>query len=838
MAKVLVVEDPQVLDELRKKKPWELIGDALEDYGKQVWQQAMSEPSPVRQAEMAKTAEEAALEAVPLASGGLKTAAAAVKGSKVGQVLGKVKDAFLSPGVVLSRSVPGKNIYDRVVQAENETMKFVREHLGPFLSMQKETGIDRGSFGAQNVARALDGKLDPGKLAPTERKMYEFLKGEFDFLINRRATQLAGGSDEYKQVAAWASSSRLPVSEPKNMISANKDKYTDLVKKAYLIRRGRPFDQLTQQELQTYNGIKAQIEQLRHKDWLTQLPQGQKDAYVLLKSKLSQYLPHMFDKQALLADFEKELQTVYKKISLMPQGKALEQLKKRAQVLEGSVQTLKGGGLVSYQGLPQSVRFKFFEPRKGKPGYELDAVKAYESYLVGLAKKMYHEPALKEVAEEFKNLPPEQRDYARWFVENWKGLRRGTGKELADWVTSSQWMLKLGMNPRSAIYNMFQQVNTIADVGEKAALKGYAKGMTREGQELFDKTGLAFEVPSVMLEGEVPERLERVKKLMGWMFAKVELANRKHAFLSGYEKAKAKGMSDAEAVKFGIDTVHRTQFVYGKLGSSQAASTPVGRVALQFTSYPIKQMEFLYQLAHKNPVGLARWMAYSQGAVEGAKALGMEVSSGLGLGVQWGEAVKALGALSEGDWERFKRQVKVAYPGGGLIPTSPGPAVVGALQWWDAVGEGRGLQELGRQLTPVQMQKIGKLFKAIEHKKKMKNGEFKYPVFDRRDNRTMELSFWELMSEVFGPRTVEGAKQWKQWKLDTEKRKEYVRLQEQVVSALIDRDVKKASKILREHGIEVEGEALENEVIRRSLTSELRRSMETGKMADWVRRRK
>jgi len=312
--------------------------------------------------------------------------------------------------------------------------------------------------------------------------------------------------------------------------------------------------------------------------------------------------------------------------------------------------------------LPRNVRFRFFESRKGKAGYSFDAVKAYQTYLAGIAKKIYDEPAIRRVAELHKQLDPSLKPYNKWYIRRYMGWERHKLDDLAGAIASMQWMRTLGVNPRSAIVNLTQRMNTVVEVGEKYSIKGEVFGFTKEGKRLFDETGIAKEVPTVLMEGTVPEGMERVRAIVGYMFNKVELGNRRHAFLSRYLKDRAKGISEEQAIRNGIDTVHKTQFRYGKVGMPRILTGPVGRLALQFWSYPIKQVELLTTWARNNPLKLIKFIAYAEGGNYTLnRFLGIDLSNALGFGITWGEALQAIQAVPEGDWKGFFRHLRLTF---------------------------------------------------------------------------------------------------------------------------------------------------------------------------------
>jgi len=221
------------------------------------------------------------------------------------------------------------------------------------------------------------------------------------------------------------------------------------------------------------------------------------------------------------------------------------------------------------------------------------------------------------------------------------------------------------------------------------------------------------------MEGEVSPSLKGLRKVTGVLFDMIEKGNRKHAFLSGYLKAKAKGLDEEAAIKEGIKVVHKTQFRYGKLGTPKVLRDPYGRVILQFTSYPIKQAQFLYDLYKKDPIAFIRYLGY---AIGGSMALedllNIDMSSALGIGINLAEALEMVKSAAEGDMRGAWRHTKQAYqPGGGLLPSGLGPFPTSIGKITEAMREGKGLQQLGEEITPVIGSRMAQAYRAIKKRK-------------------------------------------------------------------------------------------------------------------------
>uniref|UniRef100_A0A6M3II59 Uncharacterized protein n=1 Tax=viral metagenome TaxID=1070528 RepID=A0A6M3II59_9ZZZZ len=752
------------------------------------------------------------------------------KGAK--DLIRLVKTEMLSPESVYNMDtlkpnmkVPaGQLIYkwvDRADQAEN---RFLVTQVAEF---QKALGgIKSGSDSALRVGRALDAKLAPEMLSGQEHDLYIFLKDKFDFLINQYVKNLIGDTAEYRRIAHAASRAYPPTSSLAELTQTRKSHYIDIAADLFKLRAGRKASQLTGTEADRYTRLKAEQLKLRQDQWIDNLTPEGRQGYSLLKRKIKNYLPHMFDRDELLTDFKAEIVSLENELRLVTDQSRRTQIADRLRTLYSASNKLEGGELVTYEDLPRNVIFKFFEPRKtDKPGYSFDAVKAYEAYLRGVARKMYKEPALRVVKQLHDYLDPELKDYNKWFMRNWLGMDQSVAQQIAGTIAAGQWMLKLGLNPSSAIVNWTQKLNTIVEAGELWSARGWRFGFSDEGKKLFIASGLREEVPSVLMEGVVPASVDRVRQIVGFMFTRVELGNRKHAFLTGYLKAKAQGQIEEKALQAGIDLAHKTQFRYGRVGMPKALASPVGRLAFQFWSFPIKQMEFLGRMARTNPLKFVKLLAYAEGGSWAlGEFLGIDLSNALGVGMNYGEAIKAIKDIPRGDWEAFTRHVRLTVGKGGLLPTGFGPTVSSAYDVVRGVGEGRGLATVVQELTPVVGNKIWQTYQAVKNKVGSK-----YPVYSPATGEYMyDLTGQEMFLQAVGLRAKKGTEQYETRRSDIEIEKERLRLQEEVTKLIVDGKSDKAGKLISKYGpaIMPSDEAIVNEIERRRMSREQREALE------------
>ncbi len=706
-----------------------------------------------------------------------------------------IKQEILSPETILSKDPAGRKIYEAADFYDQEKNKFLSNEATEFEKVSK--GVREGSPESVRIGQALDGKLPPSSLTAQEKGVYTFFKTKYDFLIKEAAKKAAGNEENYRQALNLANRREKPTVK---------------------------VSELTTGEQNHYKGLKTITDRwdYLHEKWKERIDPGLAASYDLLSRKLSDYLPHIFDKEVLVDEFKQEAARLTDQLRTATNPTAVKGYKERLAQLETAIRGIEGGKVLTYRQLPKNIRFRFFETRLGKEGYSFDAIKAYKTYLNGIARKMFDEPAAKIMAGEAQNIGADLKPYSEWYIRRFMGLNRHPLDNLAANVASFQWMRTLGLNPRSALVNLTQRLNTVATVGEKYSWRGEKFGFTKEGKALFDNTGIAKEVPGVLMEGDVAPRLEKVRAVLGYMFNKVELGNRKHAFLSGYLKAKDMGMSEAAAIKYGEKIVHDTQFRYGRVGMSKGLSSPIGRVAFQFSSYPIKQAEFLVKLAKENPAKLIKWLAYAEGGnIALQKWLDTDMSNAMGVGITWGEAIKAVADLSKGDTREAFRHVRLMFnPGGGILPSGLGPTATGIGKVASAIPEGKGMATLKKELTPVV---YGRLKQAYLGVKNERGGQ--YPIMNAEGHVSSKVSGAELLQRTIGPKTATELEASRSLRDRASLIKERNAMTQEIVGAIVDKDYAKARELIAKYKVVPTKLQIENEMKRRQFTQDERNRM-------------
>lgn len=715
----------------------------------------------------------------------------------------KVKEGFHSPDFILGKDVHGKRIYDTFNMADLEKISWSSKEFDLYKKASK--GIRDGDALDTGVFKVRDNQL----------KMTDVLR-----FTKEEAAQYGISGVELKAIK------RNPTK------AMGWDGF--LGKKFdYLLRRWGESVIKKRREVEIWN--QANKAEPPPAKWLADLTESERVVYDLYKKKISDYVPHMFDRSELLLHVQNELQILNKQMTrVKPDSKAFQTMELQRKKLIVSLQHLRGGDPLLYDILPESVRFKFFEARRGMTGYQVSSKKAYRAYLNGIGRKIFDEPALRKAILEYRELPESLKPYANWHMREFMGYNHTNFERLFGGIKSLMWIKTLGFNPRSAVVNLTQRLNTIADAGPEYSRRGWVYGFTPEGKALFKQTGLAKTVPTVMMEGRVPNNMfEGIREVSGFMFSKIEEGNLKHAFLSNYLKLTEAGMPHAKAFPEAIKGAQKVQFRYGRVGTPRFLRGG-GGVAFQFWSYPIKQIELMSRWAKENPLKLVGWLAMAEGSRKALdEFLHIDLSSALGLGLNYGELISAFRAIPEGDLRKIMFHLKqsgapIVSTGGGLLPYGLGPAVETipeALQNIPKVfgDEIPAFEALGRATEPLTISRIRQEVRAIMEGPE----EGKYPIREPYgDTMLYREKPFELFSRIFLGRPsheVEvSEKGYEKALLD----RGYNELQERISNLIAEGKVEAAIDISMQYNIPISKESIASAMRRRILTREERLKLE------------
>lgn len=720
---------------------------------------------------------------------------------------------FRSPSQVLGRDKSGGKIYDNFERATLEELSFLQKQGEKYKAatqgIQRDSALETGVFKtadnripidtitklSEEVATKYDitpQELKAIKAQPTEALRFrKFISDEFPALLRRYGDSIVDSTTEKK---IW------------NATQGGKK-----------IKRIKDVETGKMRKLNDTEAILSDLYSRRIKD----------------------YVPHMFDKSTLLEYLDKQIKTnMHEKSRVRPDSKEFNSLFREGERLQATYDNISKSpnqDLLLFDQLPSKLRFDFFNPRKGQQGYNVSAMRAYETYVSGIARKIFIEPAVKEAALDFQTLNPELKSYASRYIRDFAGYSRGS--KGASRLRSLQWMLKLGANPRSAVTNWTQKLNTFADQGIAASVRGYKNAVTNKGniRQVFEATGLPETVHQVFLgegTGGIKQRgLEASRRAVGYMFSKVEYGNRLHAFSSAYFKSKKQfpGRPESAHIQAGVKSVKRNQFFYGKLDQPMIMRTTRGMgespvssyhaLATQFWSYPVKQMELLGHWWKKDKKALLKWVALAEGGrLALDELLGIDMSSAMGVGdLNYGDFFEALDAVAEGDWTRANLERKKAYSGGGILPYGAGPAVdlVGDMIDFIA-GESNITEVAKKQFLPVVAQRGEQSLRALAEGE-VESG--KYPIRKATGDLLYKETPLQIGARVFIARpSIEkrGQKVVSDSKMEQQLRTKLMRT---ISDAFASGDDNKAQAMMERYNIEFSPQSFDAAIKRRNLTS-------------------
>jgi len=237
---------------------------------------------------------------------------------------------------------------------------------------------------------------------------------------------------------------------------------------------------------------------------------------------------------------------------------------------------------------------------------------------------------------------------------------------------------------------------------------------------------------------------------------------------------------------------------------------PVGKTAMQYTSYPIKQLELLRTWAGEGPVGWAKLtasLAISDLILDkGLNSLGIDLSNAAGIGLDWRHGIKALTSyFKEGDPEKAKAEAQMALPalfggpGGGMLPSGIFPVAKSLKD--AAVGDFYKLIpiQVGRTIELVRAYESGMVQDAV-------TGKVGYPAYGRfggpdQDVLMGTLSPNEMWMRTFGPKTAV-EREWQSARFEEGIRKRAEgKARDRIVKLLDEERWDEASKMMETWGI-------------------------------------
>jgi hypothetical protein len=276
------------------------------------------------------------------------------------------------------------------------------------------------------------------------------------------------------------------------------------------------------------------------------------------------------------------------------------------------------------------------------PGASIDLIDGINAYTQASLRKMYLEPAIQGANQLGRGLPNVRKKYLKLLLKRMRGveildeealnifasqvrdkfgftpkLRPATRAALA--ITRNFYRGLLGWNIGFFLKNLSQGINTATVNGPLNSWQGLAMMVTNPVVD--PRTGTRFRqlVSSRNMLNDFKQVMEKsegfgfkwIQKMDDILFSPAhasEYLNRGIAFGAGLTKRmKELGFTSTrelfegspekwkDAVRFAHATANETQFVYGIVSRSPLAGSPLGRLGLQFFSWPVKQLQFFKQ---------------------------------------------------------------------------------------------------------------------------------------------------------------------------------------------------------------------------------------------------
>lgn len=410
--------------------------------------------------------------------------------------------------------------------------------------------------------------------------------------------------------------------------------------------------------------------------------------------KLESYLYHIFPKGQIVAGWKGREEAIRNQLAKGGiDSKVSAKLKDELAQLTENINTWNNKGILLYRNIPTTVKAPFLEERTGAEGYDMFAIPAYERWLGIAARKRFDEPAIRKYLDLAKDMPTEYKRYANHFVKGYIGYEPNQYeqiKKIEHYVSSLQYIHSMALNPRIAVQNLTQELNTLVEVGPTAWTKGLIRAASKEGRAEWLASNHAAEIPGLTGMSERAGVVSKVASGSAYLHQKTESALRRHAYAAGIEKALDKGLPYDKALQAGDEAIRWTQFMYGKMAGRNVLDLPGATVGLQFGTFGMGQVELFERWARTNPKKLVAYLALANGIaagasygvkevgehfIPGAEQFAIDLWTSIGMGVDPVELAKAAGELFTGEPKAAGIRAQSALPrfAGGAAETGPLP---------------------------------------------------------------------------------------------------------------------------------------------------------------------
>ena len=317
--------------------------------------------------------------------------------------------------------------------------------------------------------------------------------------------------------------------------------------------------------------------------------------------------------------------------------------------------------------LPKNVRSRFEMHRTGSKGYSTDWPKVMEIYSRSMLRSNHYNKVVKDISAHYNYLPPTTKAYVKWYVtsdiKNMPSVQEAqinetlreaarsipiVGDKLSAQLSSINpaaqgvrlfkqlvYVNALGVRPKQFLINLTQNTNYIAITPLKDVLtygpRALAMYNTPAGKKAIQMSGVLGDTQTQFAGGGSP-----IMDTVMWNMRSSEAINRGIILLTEVQRQLAKGKTFDVALLKARDITFKVHFQYEHNIPKIFSSTPLGKAMSIFTTYPIKQTEFLMD---QNIGNFVKYAAITAGIVYAAEEAGVDVSREIGGGL-FGEEYK------------------------------------------------------------------------------------------------------------------------------------------------------------------------------------------------------
>lgn len=283
--------------------------------------------------------------------------------------------------------------------------------------------------------------------------------------------------------------------------------------------------------------------------------------------------------------------------------------------------------------VPGSVYDPFLQKRLGALGYKEDVWQALDAYVKRGVRKYNMDVALEPLKKAADKLDLESYKYieelaarinlrpTKWdtlfdnlIKSSPVGYKLGARPvaKITRAIRQFTYRATLGLNFGSALRNLTQGVNTFSELGGRYTVKGYielAKSIAIKSDELTKVGVLRDDFIQDRVVNVTKKRLEKMDKVLFFLFEQAERINRGSAYYGAKAKALHQGLNEEQAIANAIKLVEKTQFHFGSVDTPIALQSDITKFFTQFQSFNVKQTEFLAgKFRAKEWAGLLRYI--------------------------------------------------------------------------------------------------------------------------------------------------------------------------------------------------------------------------------------